>query len=469
MKFNKLLLSIFLFLFSAQCSNCANIVYPKTKVLNIKSPVTFFVGNENPSKCLKINNEIVEIHTSGGFFHPVKLNEGENIFTISNGAKSEIYKITRPKEKVIPDFKEIIYTNTLTYVVKTDNAPLRAIPYDGGINRLEHFAKGMPLNIVGEYANFYKVKLARDDYAWIGKSFVAKIQGFDNSPARIDGFIYDETPLKRIFTLKLSKKVPYILSETRSYVIDENSHFIPYTNGLDFVAYNVKGYPENKYEFHINPTGNSFGYKAYYKNNKELVIEVKNFPKQDQNQPLKGLKITLDPGHGGKESGATGCLGDKEKDINLLLTQKLKSKLEKAGATVFVTRNNDIYVNLYDRVKTSQNNNSDIFISIHHNALPDSGAESGRSGTATYYFYQQSKRLADNIHKSLLDNLELKDDKVREASYAVIRNTESLAILLEIGYMINPEDNSKIITPEFQQKAADAIVKGLENYFNGTK
>lgn len=470
MKFKRLLLNTFLFLLTAQYANCAEIVYPKAKLVTINSPTTFFVGSETPTKFLKINNEPVTIHNSGGFFHPVELNIGENIFQITNGSKTDIYKITRLPEKLQTEPKEIIYPEIKTYVVKTDNAPLRAIPYDGGMTRLQHYNKGLPLNIIGEYGNFYKVKLARDDYGWIGKQYVAKIQGFDNSPARIDGFIYDESPSKRIFTLKLSKQIPFILSETRCFKMDANySHLEPFTNGLDFVAYNVKGYPENKYEFHINSTGKSFGYKAYYKTDKELVIEVNNFPEIDLNQPLKGIKITLDPGHGGKENGATGCLGDKEKNINLSLALKLKTELEKAGAIVFLTRNDDRYVDLYNRVQQSQNNKSDIFISIHHNALPDSGANSGRSGTATYYFYQQSKELADKIHDSMLENLKLKDDEVREASYAVIRNSESLAILLEVGYMINPDDNSKIITDEFQQKAAEAIKQGLENYFNGNK
>lgn len=461
----KVFLALLVIITSAQYSFCANIVYPKSKEMTINSDKTFFVGNENPNKILKINNEKVNIHKSGGFFYPVKLNIGENIFKISNGSKTDIYKIIRKAEKIQLDLKEITYPEIKTYVIKKDNVPLRSIPYDGGDTRLQHFDKGMPLNIVGEYGNFYKVQLARDDYGWIGKEYCVKIQGFDNAPARIDGFIYDETPDKRVFILKLNKKVPYILSETRSYTIDENSHFEPYTNGLDFVAYNIKGYPENKYEFHINHIGKSFGYKTYYKTDKELVIEVKNPPKSE----LKGLKITIDPGHGGKESGAIGCLCDKEKDVNLAVAKILKHKLEQAGATVYMTRIDDNYVSLNDRVKISQNNNSDIFISIHHNALADSAAESARSGSSVYYFYQQSRELANYIQNCLLSELKMKDDKVRNASYAVIRNTESLAILIEIGYMIDPEDNSKIITQEFQQKAADAILHGLENYIYETK
>ena len=201
----------------------------------------------------------------------------------------------------------------------------------------------MPLNVIGEYENFYKVQLARDDYAWIDKSFVTLIKGYNNSPVKVEGFVYEETPEGRIFTIKVNKKVPYVLSESIVYKTDNRmTHFIRTNDGYDLTVYNVKNYPENKYEVHINKTGFSTGYKSYYKNNHELVIEIKDTKiSQDKNSPLKGLNITLDAGHGGDELGAVGCFGNFEKDLNLQITLKLKKYLEQAGANVFLTRTGD--------------------------------------------------------------------------------------------------------------------------------
>ena len=123
-------------------------------------------------------------------------------------------------------------------------------------------------------------------------------------------------------------------------------------------------------------------------------------------------------------------------------------------------------IELKNRVEAAQYLNSDIFISIHHNAPPDSAAFSNKSGSSVFYFYPQSKPLAKSIQNALVTELELNNDNVKAQSFAVVRNTQSLAILVEIGYMTNPEDNAKIITPEFQDKAADAIIHGLENYLN---
>jgi len=446
----------------------AEIIYPKSNNVIINSPTTFFVGNENPEKTLFINDKKVDIHPCGGFYIPVDLNIGENIFKFTNGETEFEYNITRksPTTTNKSEPKQTTYKEPKIYTITGDNTPLRSTPYDFGANRLQHLSKGIDLQIVGEFENFFKVQLARDDYAWIAKSNVKASNNTTFNNGKIQGFVYSELPDVRTFTLKLNKKLPYTLSENIIYKTDNNIDYKTLTNGLDLVVYNVEGYPENKYEFHINMTGQLFGYKTYYKNNNELVIEVKNPPVINKSSVLNGINITIDPGHGGNELGAIGCLGDKEKDINLQIALRLQKKLNDLGANVFMTRTDDSEVSLADRVKFSQKNNSDIFISIHNNAFADSQAKSGKSGTSAYYYYPQSKNLAKIIQKTLVDELGLNDDKVRQESFAVVRNTESLAVLLEIGYMILPDENSKLISEDFQNNAADAIINGLEKYLN---
>ncbi|MBQ8460363.1 N-acetylmuramoyl-L-alanine amidase [bacterium] len=440
------------------------IVYPKSKEVTINSDKTFFIGNEKPQAELKINGENVNIHPSGGFYHVVKLSGGENSFEISNGEYAEIYKIIKPlKSASAPKIIQKIYDNAEYFETALDNVPLRATPVDFGINRLQHLEKGIILCIVGEYGNFYKVQLAQDYYAWIDKSHVKKTEFCENSPAQILSYTYEEDKVKRSFKIKLSKKVPYILSEARSYDLT-GGDYQAYVDGLDLSIFGIENCPDFIYSLHINQIDRFIGYKIFYTGGNELVIEVKNPPKATRFQPLKNYKITLDPGHGGSETGAIGCLGDNEKDINLAIALKLKPLLEKAGAKVFMTRIDDTEVSLSDRVKLSQANDSDIFISIHNNALPDSLADSNRSGTSIYYFYPQSNNIAQQLLKNMTAELSMNNDKVRQESFAVIRNTESLSVLIEVGYMIVPEDNAKLINPEFQQKVAQSILNGLVKY-----
>lgn len=450
------------------CAHCAEIVYPKSEVYEVYAPSTFFVGNEDPSKILKINSNEVKLSKSGGFFYPVDLEMGENIFNIDNGSEVQTYTIIRKEKTSVAEPDSITrFDAPITCVTVKDNVPLRSFPYDGGITRIQHFDKGIPLNITGEYNGFYQVQLARDDYAWIDKKFVTEIKGFNNSPANIENFIYEETPNERIYTIKLSKKVPYVLSETRLYTTEHYKSFVSVSNGLDLVVYNVKNYPENKYEIHINKIGaKSFGYKIFYNDNSELVIKVKNFPTINPEKPLEGIKITLDAGHGGKEYGSIGCLGTKEKDVNLQLVQKLTKQLESRGAIVFLTRKDDSYMDLVPRVKFSQNHNSDIFISIHNNALPDGSKVNMPSSSSVFYYYDQSAQLAGDIVEALTSQTGLSNNGIKQASFAVVRNTESPAVLLEVAYMISPEDNEKLILENFQEDVANAVVKGIERYFN---
>lgn len=435
--------------------NCAEIVYPKSNNVTIDSPRTFFIGSENPDNKLTINGESVEIHPSGGFWHTVNLSVGENIFKIDNGKESKTYIITRNNSNSNPNKTQLTekkYNKPITIVTNENNIPLRSTPVDFGINRLQHLQKGILFRAIGEYGDFYKVQLARDDYAWITKSSMKELQNIDLKPVKIDSFTYEETPDKRIFKLKLSQKTPYVLYDN---------------NGLDLTVYNVDSCPFNKYEIHINPIVKLFGFNSYYKSDNELVIEVNNAPVINKNCPLKDIKITLDAGHGGSEYGAISPLGNKEKDINLAIAKKLQTKLQEAGAIVYMTRDDDSEVSLSDRVKKSNDNNSQIFLSIHNNALPDSLADRKATGTETYYFYPQSRELAKTLLNTITTDLELKNNGAKQQSFAVIRNTNSLAVLLELGYIINPEDNAKLIDECFQDKAAESIKHGLENYLNG--
>ena len=106
-------------------------------------------------------------------------------------------------------------------------------------------------------------------------------------------------------------------------------------------------------------------------------------------------------------------------------------------------------------------------MSIHGNALPDGADPNKNSGTSIYYYYNQAKPLADVLINEITSQLGLNNDKVRQASMALARNTNALSLLIETAYLINPDDNAKLVNPEFQKRIAKAIADGLEKYFKG--
>lgn len=464
---NKFITLILVIFFTAQISSAANIVYPKTKNATITAPTTFFIGNENPKTLLKINNTQIDIHKSGGFYYPVDLNFGENRFEIKTENETQIYTITRPEILTSKKVEKYVsYKKPLIVTTNSDFSPLRATPISFGTNRLQSLQKDIPLMIVGEYADFYKVQLARDDFGWIAKNRVKKSPFLYYPKAKILDKEINDTPDKVIYTFKLDRKTPFVFEPMTIYETNKTmDYFHEKIKNYELTIFNIQGYPEDKFSLNIDKPTEPFGYKTYYKDN-NLIIEIKKAPKINKINPLKGIKVMIDAGHGGYESGAIGCLGNKEKDTNLEMAQKLKTHLQKAGAIVIMSRIKDNPLGLTERVLTAQENDVDIFISIHNNALPDSAAKSNRLGASTFYYNLHSHELAEKIQDRLVNELGQNNDKVRRESFAVIRNPQTIAVLIEVGYVIRPEDDIKLINKRFQNKTAIAIMHGLENYLN---
>ncbi|MBP2656047.1 MAG: amiC 3 [Firmicutes bacterium] len=181
--------------------------------------------------------------------------------------------------------------------------------------------------------------------------------------------------------------------------------------------------------------------------------------------------ICLDPGHGGSDPGASGATGIKEKDNTLAISLLLRDKLEKNGATVIMTRDCDKDVSfpnasseeeLGSRVDIANETSSDIFISIHNDAFTNSSA----AGTTTYHYGDsESSKLASYIQKCLTDELGTKDRGARFASFYVIRYTDMPAILVEVAFISNPEEEMLLSSVDGRFKAAESIFKGIVKYF----
>ena len=195
--------------------------------------------------------------------------------------------------------------------------------------------------------------------------------------------------------------------------------------------------------------------------------------------------IFLDPGHGGRDSGAY-YYNIAEKDLNMQVYRKLRKKLEELGYKVLTSRDSDIDVDfITERSRMVNKTNSDIFISIHFNAT--SSAYSKSSGIQTYSYsdepdypskinpywhnhpdrMSESKRLAAAIHSSLLAETGAKDAGLLESSFAVLRETAKPAVLLELGYMDNFAENQQIRDSHYQDKLVAGIVKGIQKYYAG--
>ncbi|MEO0801248.1 MAG: N-acetylmuramoyl-L-alanine amidase [Cyanobacteria bacterium J06642_2] len=207
-----------------------------------------------------------------------------------------------------------------------------------------------------------------------------------------------------------------------------------------------------------------WGYDADYEGT-TLRLRVRRAPQVNSARPLQGLKIGIDPGHGGApDSGSRGPNGFPEKDVNLAVSQRLTSLLRQEGATVMLTRTTDTFVPLKPRAELQSDREPHLFLSIHYNALPDDGDAENTRGIATFWYYPHSRPLAQALHGQLLSDLGQPDYGHYFSSLAVIRATTAPSVLLELGFMINPEEFELITTPGHQEKTARAIVTALREY-----
>lgn len=201
----------------------------------------------------------------------------------------------------------------------------------------------------------------------------------------------------------------------------------------------------------------------YLSTTKPITITPKlEIASTDPNKGLKDKVIVLDPGHGGIDPGAHGERNN-EKDLTLATAKKVKEKLETAGAKVVMTRTGDTYPTLSERVKISQNNNADVFISIHYNA-----GSSSASGIETYFWKTNTdeSKLASLVQNGIIKSTGMKNRGTAEGNFQVIRDNTDSAILVELGFISNPDEENIVETSDFQNKVATGIVNGLEAYFD---
>ncbi len=226
---------------------------------------------------------------------------------------------------------------------------------------------------------------------------------------------------------------------------------------------------DDLYELTVHLRGKrQWGYTASYQNN-NLLLHVKDPPLlTGKGENLTGLKICVDPGHGGAQPGATGCSGVTEATVNLAIAKSLKKLLEAEGATVIMTRMDDRDLGLYERVDVARAHNADILLSVHNNSLPDGRDPWKEHGTSTYFYNKQAQELARVLNTALVAELGFPNIGARYQNLALTRPTQMLSVLAEIGFMINPDEYAQLLKPEVQEKAARAMVNGLKGYFKNS-
>ena len=186
---------------------------------------------------------------------------------------------------------------------------------------------------------------------------------------------------------------------------------------------------------------------------------------------LRDTVIVLDAGHGGWDPGKTGTNGANEKELNLLVTEKLAEYLEKGGAKVILTRSTDEALgsgkktDMAERKRIINESGGDALISIHQNAFPSAEAK----GAQVFYHSssEKGKLLAECLQGNLRNRVDGSNNRQAKenTTYYILRTTEMPAVIVECGFLSNSEEEKLLNDRDYQQKLAWAIYSGILDYF----
>ena len=227
----------------------------------------------------------------------------------------------------------------------------------------------------------------------------------------------------------------------------------------------------------VDASGKNIGFGA---TSADVVAPKKIGSASRGNYDVLNKVVYLDAGHGGYDPGAS-YFGISEKSLTLAIQSRVKAKLESEGYQVVTTRTSDTYVDLTDRSRAANASESDIFVSIHINASGSSATQ----GIETYYYQpyaeypsrinatyhanptrlSMSDTLANAIQSSLINATGAQNQGVKRQTFAVLRETTAPAVLLELGFLSNPQEAARLSTSAYQETLANAIVAGIKSYY----
>ncbi len=173
-------------------------------------------------------------------------------------------------------------------------------------------------------------------------------------------------------------------------------------------------------------------------------------------------RLCLDPGHGGSQRGTCSPKGIAEKDLNLKLAKLIKEKFFDSDIQVVLTRDTDSDLALAERVAIAEKTDSDLFISVHHNAIPDDQKPLEHKGISVHYYYEHSKSFAEKLAQKI-SNLAGLDNRgaIRQDLHVLRENPQRISVLVEFGFLIHPTESQFICSELFQDTAAKAVFESI--------
>jgi len=320
-------------------------------------------------------------------------------------------------------------------------------------------------------------------------------------------FVNDKTKKIVIYVdglkIKLSQNIAFIVIDDKVYqmqsklIKSNDEYYVPIDDFFNILSIHGSDHQS------IDYTTMSISLNSKIKKTKEISTVNVDLAKEKNRWKLD--TIIIDPGHGGKDPGAIGYRGTKEKDITLDVAKRLVKKIERnTNINTILTRDEDIFIRLQDRTKLANSNNGKLFISIHANSAEDRRANGFETymigmnknaaavrtaarenavldlegGSATKLtdealikvtiaqsgFANGSEKFAALVQEEMSKRLQSKDRGVKQAGFYVLAYASMPNVLIELGYISNPSEEKKLKSSQYKDALATSIYRAIEKY-----
>lgn len=358
---------------------------------------------------------------------------------------------------------------------------LRKLPVHSGSLYPFYRAYGQVL-IDGRDQGLYHLRLGNGQAAWLEEKKVKFLSPAQYTPNTLPALQTVSSPSSTTIRWSHTRPVPVSIEEFTDRVqisfyytdtFEENFNFDATSPLLQRITWTEPQDGIITFQLHLMPGQQLWGHSYRYEGN-DFVLTLHHQPEihPTKRKPLRGARILLDAGHSPKRNppydGLVSPSGYLEYEANIALAEELKHKLQSAGATVIMTREGDNQMSLPDRYQKALQEQAHIFVSLHHNALPDTANPLAKPlGYSVYYTYPHSFKLAESVHKAFQANIKLPDSGLIQNDVLFIPRIPDIpSILIENAYMILPEQEELVMSKKGRKLFAHTIYQGIVDFYH---
>ncbi len=413
-------------------------------------------------------NKLYEEYYSGKLTMP-KVDKGEILdlgsITVKATRKGETVSTALGRVRVGGDGA------TIPIEVSADRTGLKVSPDSYYYDDFTSQAKGMRDNAVSLEDGFYRLRVGgyviENDVTELENEVpIAKVSGAE---VRNDG-AYTRIYIKSDVNIPMNGRVEDGSFILNLYNVDTTSATTPAMsdNPLFSSAEYQTSTKQNSFRYHLKlkHPDNFYGFEFSYSDGYAIVSLRNPVKLPDGDKPLENRVIVLDAGHGGYDGGAYGASYEYcESNLNLKIVLDAKQKLEELGANVILTRSEDTYVALTDRMGIVEGLSPDLCVSVHQNSMEYNVDITKVHGSLVLYWEYAGRSLARTLANSVSSALGRQNRGASTQKLAMVRCERYPSALVEVGFMTSVEELEHIASPDGIIRAADAIVDGILNYY----